>query len=105
MVKTVVKQLCPCGPWRFQCGADIHLQLMEETHAGADGKKSVTPWEAVLQQAPDKDVWTHGERSPLWSRAAGGTRDPAGDLWQGRLFLRNCSPWKGTHTGAFCEDM
>ncbi|NXT31961.1 PKN2 kinase, partial [Pelecanoides urinatrix] len=42
-----------------------------------------------------QDLRTHGERSPGWSRFAGGTCDPVGDSRWSSLFLKDCSPWRG----------
>ncbi|GAB0190179.1 hypothetical protein GRJ2_001483200 [Grus japonensis] len=88
------------------------------------------PWEAHAGASSWQDLWTRGERSPLWSRFAGRTCDPVGDprwsslvlkvctqwkeptlqhlvkncsLWEGLMlekFVEDCLPWDGPHAGA-----
>ena len=57
-------------------------------HAGAAGcpKEAVTLWGAHAGAGSCQDLWTHGERSPRWSRFAGRACDT---VW--------------THTGAACS--
>jgi len=54
----------------------------------------VTPWRAHAGAGSWQDLWSHGERSPYWSRFAGRTCDPTGDLHWSSLFLKDCIPWK-----------
>ncbi|KAJ7424992.1 hypothetical protein BTVI_04193 [Pitangus sulphuratus] len=48
MMKTMVEQVVPLQPMNVHGGAEIHLQSMEEPHAGANGcpKEAVTSGEA-----------------------------------------------------------
>jgi len=36
----------------------------------------------------------------MLEQAHGGTCAPVGDPWWSSLFLKDCTPWEGTHTGA-----
>lgn len=59
-----------------------------------------SPLESCLEQS----LWPHGERSPCWSRLAGSTCDPSGDLFWSSLFLVTASCWRGSW-GAACEEL
>ena len=75
----------PLQPLEVHGGADLHLQPMEETHAGAGGclKEAVTPWEAHAGAGSWQDLWPCGE--------SGGPT--------GAGFLAGVVTPRGTHTG------
>ncbi|XP_027593244.2 DENN domain-containing protein 2B isoform X1 [Pipra filicauda] len=81
------------GPWACRHPPAAH----GGPHARAGGcpKEAVTPWEAHAGAGSWKDLWTRGERSPLWSRFAVRTWDLGGNARWSRLFLKNCTLWKG----------
>ncbi|XP_027506852.1 suppression of tumorigenicity 5 protein isoform X5 [Corapipo altera] len=81
------------GPWGCRHPPAAH----GGPHARAGGcpKEAVTPWEAHAGAGSWKDLWTRGERNPLWSRFAVGTWDLGGNARWSRLFLKNCTLWKG----------
>ncbi|XP_051659832.1 DENN domain-containing protein 2B isoform X5 [Manacus candei] len=81
------------GPWGCRHPPAAH----GGPHARAGGcpKETVTPWEAYAGAGSWKDLWTCGERSPLWSRFAVRTWDLGGNARWSRLFLKNCTLWKG----------
>ncbi|KAJ7408232.1 suppression of tumorigenicity 5 protein isoform x4 [Pitangus sulphuratus] len=97
MVKMMVGSGCPPaalgGPWwsRYPPAAP------EGPHnrVGGCSEEAVTPWEACAEAGSRQDLWTHGERSPRWSRLAGRTCDPVGDPHWSSRFLKDCTPWKG----------
>lgn len=94
-VKIMVRQPCP-------------LQPMEEPQAGAGGclKGGCDHCgKPMLEQAAGRDLQTYGERSSGWSRVGGGTCDPVGDPCRNSLLLKDCTLWKGSHTGALNEDL
>ncbi|GAB0179797.1 mitochondrial enolase superfamily member 1 [Grus japonensis] len=72
-----------CSPWRIPCQSRWrHL------------KEAVTLWEAHAGGSSWQDLWTHGERSPHWSRFADRTCDPVGDPRWSSLLLKVCTTWK-----------
>ncbi|XP_027556456.1 suppression of tumorigenicity 5 protein isoform X3 [Neopelma chrysocephalum] len=81
------------GPWGCRHPPAAH----GGPHARAGGcpKEAVTLWEAHAGAGSWKDLWTRGERSPLWSRFAVRTWDLGGNARWSRLFLKNCTLWKG----------
>ena len=64
----------------------------------------MTPWEAHTGAGSWQDLWTRGERSPGWSRFAGRTCDPVGDPRWSSLFLKDCTPWKGSMLEQFVKN-
>ncbi|XP_032546009.1 suppression of tumorigenicity 5 protein isoform X3 [Chiroxiphia lanceolata] len=81
------------GPWGCRHPPAAHGR--PHARAGGCPKEAVTPWEAHAGAGSWKDLWTRGERSPLWSRFAVGTWDLGGNARWSRLFLKNCTLWKG----------
>ncbi|KAM9590862.1 uncharacterized protein ACIBXB_005912 [Morphnus guianensis] len=106
MVKTMVRQAVPLQLMEVHGGADIHLQPMEDPHAGAGGfpKEAVTPWEARAGAGSWQDLWTRGERSPCCSRFSGRTCDPTGDPCWSSVLLKDCTPWKGPMLEQFVKN-
>jgi len=87
----MVRQAVPLQPMEAHRGAETHLQPGEgPTPEQGDAWRRLT-----LEQVCWQDLWTHAERSPRWSRFAGRTCDPMGDLRWSSLFLRDCILWKG----------
>ncbi|XP_072711964.1 A-kinase anchoring protein 7 isoform X4 [Ciconia boyciana] len=70
-----VEQIFTCSPWRTPRQSRWMCP-----------KEAVTLWEAHAGGSW-QDLWTHGERSPCWSRFAG----------------RTCDPVERTHAGAVCS--
>lgn len=70
---------------------------------GADGcpKETVTPGEVNTGAGFYQDLWSHGERSPCWSRFAVRTHDPVGDPQCSCLFLKDLM--EANSVGAVCE--
>ena len=64
----------------------------------------MTPWEAHTGAGSRQDLWTHGERTPRWSRFSGRTCDPVGDPRWSSLFLKDCSPWEGPTLKQFMKN-
>ncbi|KAJ7408013.1 hypothetical protein BTVI_60926 [Pitangus sulphuratus] len=85
MVQTMVSQAVPLQ------SMDL-MKPMEETHTGVGEclKEAVNPWGIVLEQGPGRDLQTHGERSPCWSRFRDLVEDPS---WNS-LCLKDCILWK-----------
>ncbi|XP_017665895.1 PREDICTED: suppression of tumorigenicity 5 protein isoform X4 [Lepidothrix coronata] len=81
------------GPWGCRHPPATHGG--PHARAGGCSKEAVTPWEAHAGAGSWKDLWTRGERSPLWSRFAVRTWDLGGNARWSRLFLKNCTLWKG----------
>ncbi|RMC16118.1 hypothetical protein DUI87_08327 [Hirundo rustica rustica] len=103
--------------WEVHSGAGIHLQLTED-HVNVH-KGNCDPMGAHAAEGSWQDLRPCGERSPPWSRFAGRTCDPVGDphwsrlflkdctLWKGHMvakFMKNCSPWEGLALQKFMED-
>jgi len=107
MMKTMVRQVVPLQPMKVHGGADIHLQPVEATHAGAGGclQEAVTPWGLRAGAGCLQDLRTCGERSPCRSRFSGRVCDPMGDSRWSCLFLKDCTLWEGTHAGAAHEEL
>ncbi|KAJ7426027.1 hypothetical protein WISP_19601 [Willisornis vidua] len=61
-------------------GADIHLQLTEETktRVGECSGEAVNPWEVHPGAGPGRDLLTCGEISPHYSSFPDRTCDPGG---------------------------
>ncbi|KAK4826180.1 hypothetical protein QYF61_006042 [Mycteria americana] len=121
MMKTIVRQAVPLQPMEVHGGADIHLQPMRTPRWSRwmCAKEAVTLWEAHAGAGSWQDLWTHGERSPCWSRFVGRACDPVEDpcwsslflkdctLWKGPMleqFVKNCSPWEELMLEKFVED-
>ncbi|GAB0186393.1 EH domain-containing protein 4 [Grus japonensis] len=106
MEKTMVRQAVPLQPMEVDGGADIHAGACGGPHAGAGGcpKEAVTLWEAHTGAGSWQDLWTHGEKSPCWSRFAGRTCDPMGDRSWRNLVLKDCTPWKGPMLEQFAKN-
>jgi len=101
VMKTMVRQAVPLQPMEVHGGADSTCSPWKGPHAGAGGclKEAVTPWGARAGAGSWLDLWTHGERSPHWSRFAGRACDPVGDPRWSSLLLKNCTPWEGPTLG------
>ena len=99
MVRTMVRQSVPLQSMEVHGGADIHLQPMEHTGACRCLTQAVSPRRAHAGADSGQDLWTHGERSPHWSRFTGRTCDPMGDPHWSSLFLKDCTPCKGPTLG------
>jgi len=105
--KIMVSQVVPLQSMDVHGGADLHRQPMERgCHAGAGrcSKEAVTPWGAHAGPSSCQDRWTHGERSPRWSRLAGRACDPMGDPCWSSLLLKDCTPWEGPTLEQFVEN-
>jgi len=98
-------RLYPCSPWRSMVEQISTCSLWKGPHARAGGclKEAVTPWGARARAGSCQDLWTHRERSPRWNRFAGRACDPVGDPRWSSLFLKDCTPWKGTTLGQFVK--
>ncbi|KAJ7425604.1 hypothetical protein BTVI_02456 [Pitangus sulphuratus] len=76
----MVRQLCPCSPWKL-----TRPPTLEEVDASGGVCDLV--------------------RSVYWSRFPGSTCDIVGDPHWSSLFLKDCTPWKGTSAGIVCEEL
>ncbi|OPJ67040.1 hypothetical protein AV530_016964 [Patagioenas fasciata monilis] len=101
-------------------GADTHLQSLKDPipeHI-APPEKGCDIMESLYWSSLMADLWTHGDRSPYWSRFACRTCDPMGDPHCRSLFLedetlskrpvlehlmKNCSPWEGSTLQKFMK--
>ncbi|CAN0042225.1 unnamed protein product, partial [Bubo scandiacus] len=74
----MVRQAVPCSPWVLTVEQISTCSLWRTPHQsrGMCSKKAVTPWEAHAGAGSWQNLWSHGERSPPWSRFAGRTCDP-----------------------------
>ena len=95
-------RLPPCSPWRSTVEQISTWGLWKTPsrsrwmrRGGCDPMGSPC-WSRLL--AGSVDPWT--ERSPCWSRFAGRACDPVEHLRWSRLFLKDFTPWEGTHAGA-----
>ncbi|OPJ75326.1 hypothetical protein AV530_007828 [Patagioenas fasciata monilis] len=66
-------------------------------------KDAVTMCEANIGAGFWQDLWTHGERSPHWSRFAGRICDPMGDPGWSSLCQKDCTLWKGPMLEQFAK--
>jgi len=101
--KTMVRQAVPLQSMDVHGGADIHLQPVQDLRAVGCPKEAVTLCGVCAGAGSCQDLWTHGERSPRWSRFAGRACDPMGDPHWSSLFLKDCTPWKGPTLGQFMK--
>ena len=89
------------GPWWSRSPPEAH----GETHTGAGGcLKDVTLWGARAGGGSWQELWTCGERSPHRSRFTGRTCDRAGNPCWNSLFLKDCTPWKGSTLEQFMKN-
>ncbi|CAM9951837.1 unnamed protein product, partial [Bubo scandiacus] len=96
MEKPMVRQAVLLQPMKVHDGTDIHLQPVEDPTLEQDDapEGGCDPVESPCwSKFPGR---THGERSPRWSRFAGRACDPVGDPRWSSLFLKDCTPWKGS---------
>jgi len=101
MMKTMVRQVVPCSPWRSTVEQISTCSPWKGFHAGAGGclKEAVTPWSARAGAGFCPDLQTCGERSPHRSRFADRACDPVGDPHWSSLFLKDCTLWEGPMLG------
>ena len=80
VVKTMVRQAVPLQPMEGLQWSRYPPAACGGPHAGAGGcpKEAVTLWKAHAGAGSWQDLWTHGKRSPRWSRFAGRI------CWQGQ---------------------
>jgi len=87
----MVRQAVPLQPTEVHGEAEIHLQPVEDLMPN----KVVTSREAHAGEGSWQDLRTNGKSSPSWSRFAGRSCGPAGDMCWSSLFLKDCTPWEG----------
>ncbi|GAB0185959.1 zinc finger and BTB domain-containing protein 5 [Grus japonensis] len=63
------------------------------------------PWEAHAGASSWQDLWTHGERSPRWSRFAVRTCGPMGDPTLEQFAPEGLHPVGETHVGEVHEGL
>jgi len=66
-------------------------------------REAVTPWRAHTGAGSWKEMWPV-KRGPHWSRFACRTCDPVGDPKWRSLFLKDCTPWKGSTLERIVKD-
>ena len=97
VMKTMVRQVSPCRPWRSMVEQISTCSLWRTPYRSRQiPKGSCDPvesprWSRLL--AGHVAQWR--ERSPCWSRFALRACDPVGDPRWRSLFLKDCTPWKG----------
>ncbi|PKU41474.1 ubx domain-containing protein 4 [Limosa lapponica baueri] len=107
VVKIVLRQAVLLQPMEVNGGADIHLQPVGFPcwSKGMHPKETVTPWEACAGAGSWQDLWTHGERTPRWSRFAGRTCDPHRGCMLEQSIPEGLHLMERTHGGAVHEEL
>lgn len=109
-VKPVVKQLCPCNPWRSTVERDPPAACGKlHDRAGGWAKDSLTlPEDSAWRKDPQQDLWPQGREEitleqvcwqDLWPHGALTLELSLKDwtLWKGSMLeqsMKNCSLWE-----------
>lgn len=103
LTRTMLKQAFPLQSKEAHSGAEIHLQLTEETHARAaeclrGGCEHVGGlcWSRVMQGPADPQ-----REEPILEQVSGKTCVTLEEPQWRSLFLKDCTPWKGIHLTQF----
>lgn len=103
VVKTMVRQLCPCIPWRSIVDQRSTCLLWRIPHIGAHGcsKEAVTAMESPQWSRFWLNLWTHGQRSPGWlAGLVSPWRAQAGAM-ENIVIPEIVHQWEGTTLGRF----